>query len=151
MAAGGELRRGLVVQGTMRPVVVVIKPPAIDDPPGVFQTEEQLAIQQFVPETAVEALDVAVFPRAALGDKQRLHVGSVQPSSHRAGDKLGTVIAPQMLRGAADGEQAPQHVEHLRRLIDQSTSIARLSRVNSSITASSRSLRFASVRSSSRS
>ena len=40
--------------------MVVIESPLIYNPAGVFQANEQLAIQEFVPEAAVKTLHVAV-------------------------------------------------------------------------------------------
>lgn len=84
----------LVLQRTMRSAVIVIKPPTINDPTGLRQAKEQFSIQQFVPETTVEALHVAVFPRAPLGNEQRLHGGPVEPLGHFLGHKLCSVVAP---------------------------------------------------------
>ena len=62
---------------------------------------------------AVEALGVAVLPRAARLDVQRLHARSRQELADRSGDELRAVVAADVLRHAADGEQLDQHVDHV--------------------------------------
>ena len=56
----------------MGPVVVVVELPLVEHPASFLQAEEQLPVEQLIAETAVEALDVAILPRAPLGDIQRL-------------------------------------------------------------------------------
>ena len=90
-------------------MVIVIESPTVDDPAGVRQAEEQLTVEQFVAQAAVEAFDIAVFPRAPLGDEQRLHAGSLEPPRHRLGYELGAVIAAQMFWCTSHGEQILQH------------------------------------------
>jgi len=53
----------------MGSTVVVVKSPAVDDPASLCQAQEQLAVKQFVPQLAVEALHVTVFPGAAWGNE----------------------------------------------------------------------------------
>ena len=56
----------------MRPDSVVMPTPLPSDDLGFLERVENLAIQKFIPEFAVEALAVAVFPRAARHDVGRL-------------------------------------------------------------------------------
>ena len=48
----------------MRSELVVVPPPLLDQHLGLPQRVEDFPIEQLVPELAVEALVVAVFPRA---------------------------------------------------------------------------------------
>ena len=47
---------------------VVVATPALDDDLGLLERVEDFAIEELVAELRVEALDVAVLPRAARGD-----------------------------------------------------------------------------------
>src|ERR687898_1466865 len=47
---------------------VIVPTPALDDDLGLLERGEDLAVEQLVPELGVEALDVAVLPRAAWGN-----------------------------------------------------------------------------------
>src|SRR3974377_1819811 len=51
---------------------VVVPPPALDDDLSFSQRVEDLAIEQFISKTSIEAFDVTVLPRAA-----RLDVGGL--------------------------------------------------------------------------
>jgi hypothetical protein len=46
----------------MRPLGVVVDAPALDDRLGFPEAVEDLAIEQFIPEFAIEGLAVAVLP-----------------------------------------------------------------------------------------
>jgi hypothetical protein len=67
-------------------------PPGLDQDLGFGQAEEDLAIEQFVPQLAVEALAVAVFPRAARLDIGCLGADGGDPFTQGLGDELRTVI-----------------------------------------------------------
>jgi len=72
----------------MPSLIVVVKTPAVDDPPRVLQSQEQFSIQQFVPHLSVERLEVAVFRGTALGNIQRVDAGLGQPAAHAASNEL---------------------------------------------------------------
>jgi len=57
---GRELRRGLVAQRRVRPMVVVIQPMVLADHLRFLHAREQLPVQQLVAEAAAEGLGVAV-------------------------------------------------------------------------------------------
>src|SRR5271163_2242405 len=52
----------------MRANSVVVPTPALDDDLGLAQRVEDLAVEEFVAQARIEALDEAVLPRAARGD-----------------------------------------------------------------------------------
>ena len=52
----------------MGAIVIVLVSPILNDGLGVSQIEEQIAIQTFLSELAVKALDVSILPRAARCD-----------------------------------------------------------------------------------
>ncbi len=51
---------------------IVVPPPSFDEHLGLLQGVEDLSIQQLIPELAVEALVVAVLPRASGFNEERL-------------------------------------------------------------------------------
>jgi hypothetical protein len=55
----------------MGPDPVVLAAPPLDQHLRLQQRVEDFAVQKLVPQLAVEALDVAVLPRAPRPDKQR--------------------------------------------------------------------------------
>src|SRR4051794_7109264 len=69
MRDGGE-RRWSIAEGTMRPDLVVSRAPSFDQRHCLLQAVEDLEVQQLVPELAVEAFAVAVFPGTARLDER---------------------------------------------------------------------------------
>ena len=61
----GVRRRRLVAKARVRALCIVVLLPALDDDPRLSKAVEQLPVQQLVAELGVEALAVAVLPRAA--------------------------------------------------------------------------------------
>ncbi len=55
--------------------------------PGFEQSREQLAVQEFVSEPAVEALRIRVLPWTARFDEQRARSSARQPPPERDGDQ----------------------------------------------------------------
>jgi len=90
--------------------VVMIAPPA-GDAADLLQTVEDLAIEQFITQASIEALDIAVLPRAAGLDVEGGDTEAAQPSAHSMGDELGAIIGPDMLGRPMLDEQLGQHVD----------------------------------------
>lgn len=90
--------------------VVMIAPPA-RDAADLLQTVEDLAIEQFITQAGIEALDIAVFPRATGLDVEGGDTEAAQPSAHCMGDELGAIIGPDMLGRPMLDEQIGQHVD----------------------------------------
>ncbi len=61
----GEGRRGLVSERGVWPCVVEIVSPFGDDAACMIDAEEEALIQQFIPHTTVEGVDVTVLHRLA--------------------------------------------------------------------------------------
>src|SRR6266540_6896567 len=70
----------------MRPDRVVVASPALDDDLGLAQSVEDLAVEQLIAKAGVEALDVAVLPRAAALDVSGLGTDSRDPFLHGPGE-----------------------------------------------------------------
>jgi hypothetical protein len=100
----------------MGPNGVVVLAPALDDDLGFSQRVEDLAIEQFVAQASIEALDIAVFPEAARLDIGRLGPDGGDPFLHRLGDKLRPVIGPDVARHPAKDEEVGQDIDHVDRL-----------------------------------
>ena len=62
---------------------------SLDDDLGFTQRIEDLSVEQFVPQTSIEAFDIAVLPRAAWFDVSGLGTHSGDPVLHRLGHELG--------------------------------------------------------------
>ena len=95
---------------------IVVTSPALDHDLSLLQRIEDLPIQQLIAQTSVEALDVAVLPRAAGCDVGRLGADRGDPLPHSCGDKFGTVVRPDVGWHAARDEQIGQHIDHVDRL-----------------------------------
>ena len=63
--------------GSMRPNGVVMNAPLLDQDPCLVQAVEQFPVQELVTEFAVEALAIAVLPRAARLDIRGLGADAV--------------------------------------------------------------------------
>jgi hypothetical protein len=72
--------------------VIVLLSPTPNQGFGFFQGEEDLAIEQFVAQLAVERLDIAVFLGTSWFDEKGLHAQSVEPLAQLLGNEFGTVI-----------------------------------------------------------
>ncbi len=59
--------------------------------------------EKFVAETAVERLACPVLPGRGRVDERRVDAGEATPVAHRVGGHLGTVVHPDMRRGASRG------------------------------------------------
>ncbi len=76
----------------MRPFLVVVLAPCFDNDPCLLQAVEDLAVEQFVPELAVEALAVAVLPRAARLNEQRVRADLREPVPDDLGRHLRAIV-----------------------------------------------------------
>ena len=100
----------------MRPNRVVVASPALDDDLGLAQSVEDLAVEQLIAKASVEALDVAVLPRAAALDVSGLGTDSRDPFLHGLGDELRSVVGSDVSGDAPQDEEVGQNVDHIDRL-----------------------------------
>lgn len=87
----------------------------IDHDLGLFQRVEDLAVEQLVTESGIEAFDVTVLPRRAGLDEGRPGSDRGDPAPDGLGDELRAVVGPDESRGTAQDEQVGQHVDHVGR------------------------------------
>lgn len=83
----------------MRPCGIVVAAPGLDQDLCLAQIEEDFPRQQLIAQLAVEAFAVAVLPRAAWCDVERLDADPFEPVSQGCRDKLGT-LSDRMCSGA---------------------------------------------------
>jgi hypothetical protein len=93
-----------------------VSSPALDEHLCFVQGGEELHRQEFVAQLGVEALAIAVLPRAARLDEERLHANPAEPGAHIAGDELGAVVGANVLRRPVREEEMGQAVKHVIRI-----------------------------------
>ena len=84
----------------MRPEGVVFPTEVLDNDSSFGERPELLPIEAFVAESSVEAFHVAVLPRAAGFDVDRLDPILREPLLNRLGDELTPIVASQERRGS---------------------------------------------------
>ena len=76
----------------MWPDGIVVPSPGFDQDTGFGQRVEDLAVEQLVAHRPVEGLAIAVLPRAAGCDVERLHTDPRQPLLDGRGDKFRAIV-----------------------------------------------------------
>ena len=76
----------------MRPRRVEVPTPALDDHASLSEGVEDLAIEKFIAQSCIEALDEAILPRTAWCDVGGLGAYRCDPLLHRRRDKFGPVV-----------------------------------------------------------
>src|SRR5215470_9451122 len=94
----------------MRPDRIVMTPPAFDDDLSFSVGVEDLAIEQLIAKSAVEAFDVAILPRTAGLDIGSLGADGGDTSLDSLGAELRSVVGPDVTGTAAQDEQVGQNV-----------------------------------------
>jgi len=100
----------------VRALGVAVASPCLDDDLGFGEAVEDLAVEQFVTKLRVEALAIAVLPRASRFDERGLCADSDDPLAHRLGDELRTIVGTNMTRRTAQDEQVRQDVDDVGRV-----------------------------------
>jgi len=93
VAAANELIGSLVSQGAVRPLIIVFHAPGFQDDSGFQEGAEEFPVEAFIPKFAMEALDMAVFPRRTRCDIESLDLLGRQPVLDGISDELGSVVA----------------------------------------------------------
>ena len=97
----------------MRPDCIKVAPPTFDDDLGLAQRIEDFAIEQFITQACVEALDVAVFPWTAWLDIGRLCADGCDPLPHGLGHELRPIVGPDVARNTTQNEEIGQHIDDI--------------------------------------
>ena len=95
----GRLRRA-VAQGAVGMLMVVLVVPLLREHLHLPEGIEDLLDREVVPELAVEALNIPIFPRATRCDEENLGSHPLEPQPHRPGCELWSVIRAEVLRYA---------------------------------------------------
>lgn len=103
--------RGQAAKRRVRPDEVVVEPPAFDDGAGLGEGGEDLLIETFVTEPAVDAIDEAVLLRLARRDVLPGCAGSVGPFEDGSAGHAGAVVADD---GGKPAEASDERVEGAR-------------------------------------
>ena len=90
-------------------------PPAFDDDPGFLQGVKDLAVEQFIAKFRVEALAIAILPRAARHDVGSLGSDRRDPVAHGFGNELWAIVGTNMAGNAAQDEEIREHVDNIHR------------------------------------
>ena len=96
----------------MRPDVVVVIAPQGQLLAGIGETVEDLLIQAFIPQAAVEAFDQAVLLRLAGVDVMPGHAGIAGPFEDRGAGELGAIIADDAAGLAVNPDHRGQLSRH---------------------------------------
>ena len=94
----------------MRANPIVMTPPALDDDLRLTQRGEDLAVEEFVTQARIEALDVAVLPRTARGDEGGFRPDGRDPILDGLGHELRTIVRTDIAGYAAQDEEIGQDV-----------------------------------------
>ena len=97
----------------MRADVVVMMPPLFKDYLRFFERIKGFTVQQFIWQTSVKALVIAVLLWRAGLNIQRFNLEIMQPCFDGVCCKLGAVIAADMIRNSARNKQIRQNIHDL--------------------------------------
>jgi hypothetical protein len=96
----GKFPRRSIGQRTVWALLIVVTSPLLDLRLCIGQIEEHVHVQAFVPQSAVEALDVAVLHRLAGTNEIQFHSDLMSPVDHRL---ASTPARPRVSRAKLDG------------------------------------------------
>ena len=91
--------------------MAVALPPLLDHDACFLHGREFFAVQALIAEFAVEALHVAILPRAAWLDVRRAYIDRVKELTHSTCNEFWTVVTPNELWNTPNREQVNQHVD----------------------------------------
>ena len=89
--------------------MVVVQSPAINHPASFLEAQEDFTVEQLIAKRAIDRFDIAVLPRATLGDEQCFDISLFQPTANYLGYKLwagviAKIVTANEFGGAAYGE-----------------------------------------------
>ena len=110
MVAGflGVDSRGQSAQRGVRPVVVVVDPPGLDQGSRFGQGGEQVLVEALVPQPPVEALHEPVLLRLARCDVMSFDPARFLPAQDGVARQLGAIVGNDHRRPAAPGDDPVQ-------------------------------------------
>ena len=121
---------------------VVVSPPVCDDLPGMAVAGEQVFVEALITEAPDEALHQAVLHELARSDVVPLHSLILLPSQHDVGSELGAVVGNHQQGRARRWAMLSSSLATRPPVMELSTTVARHSRVKSSMTQKTRKRRL---------
>jgi hypothetical protein len=82
-------------------LAIIIHPLAIHNISQLINVQEQLSNEQFISESAVERLDIAILPRTARSDIQGFYADPLQTFLNSFRDKLQPIVITDISRVAS--------------------------------------------------
>src|SRR3954467_5855034 len=99
----------------MRANRLVVTAPALDDDLRLAKRVEDLAIEQFVAQARIEALDKAILPRAARRDVGGLCPDRTDPFLCCLRKEFRAIVGTEVLGDATQNEQIGKHIDDVDR------------------------------------
>ena len=90
--------------------------PAFDHDASLCERVENLAVEKFIAQSCIEALNEAILPRTAWRDVRGLCPHRGDPLLHRRRDELRSIVRTNMLGHAAREEEIRQYIDDVDRL-----------------------------------
>ncbi len=97
----------------MRSDSIVVASPSFDEHLCLPERREDFSVEQLVSELRVQALAIAVLPRTARFDVERLNADASQPVAHRDGRELRAIVGTHVLRRAVSDKEIGEALEHV--------------------------------------
>ena len=111
--AAANATGGHIPQRAVRPIVIIIHPPAIHSIPQLVDMKEQLTVEQFIPQRAVEGLDTPILPWTTRSNEQCPDPRGLKPFLDRLGGKLRSIVTADEVQNSPDGKQISQDFHHI--------------------------------------
>lgn len=87
----------------MRPILIVINPPLVNQLPRMGQVSKQMFVQTFIPKLTVETLDIAILRRFPRLYQFEFNAMLISPLVQRLTGKLRPLISSHSFRIALEG------------------------------------------------
>src|SRR5208337_1444411 len=110
-----ELLRRSVVERAMRPLAVVLLPPACQGTPYIIQRAEPVRVEALVAQPSVEAFHMTILHRPSRLDVHQPNLPVLCPAQHAPRGELRAVVRAHVLRPATLLDQPLQHTRYASR------------------------------------
>ena len=98
----------------MGSVVIVVAPPCVDDEFGVAKAVEEMLVETFVTQSAIEAFNKAVLHRLTRCDEVPGHTALLAPFEHDVRGKLRAVVRDDHAGRASELDDLVELTRHSR-------------------------------------
>src|SRR5262245_16914719 len=100
----------------MRTHAIIVPSPLLDDDLRLAKRRKYLPVEQLIAQPPIEALDIAVLPRAAALDVSRARAHRPDPPLHSLGNELRPLVRADVRRYTAHQEQIGQRLDDVHRV-----------------------------------